>query len=196
ACAERYVREWLNSQAAGGYVVYDAARDTYELPPEQAMVLADEDSPVFIPPAWDVPASVWFDEDRMLHAFRTGDGVAWNDRHRSLSCGNAAFFRAPYRANLVSAWLPALDGVVEKLERGARVADVGCGHGHSTLLMAEAFPNSSFFGFDTHKGSIDAAQAHARDAGLADRATFTVADAKAPLPGPFDLIAFFDCLHD
>jgi len=196
ACAERYVREWLNSQAAGGYVVYDAARDTYELPPEQAMVLADEDSPVFIPPAWDVPASVWFDEDRMLHAFRTGDGVAWNDRHRSLSCGNAAFFRAPYRANLVSAWLPALDGVVEKLERGARVADVGCGHGHSTLLMAEAFPNSRFAGFDPHGDSIAVATESARKAGLADRVNFESSTARTYPGRDYDLVCFFDCLHD
>ncbi|MFA7506374.1 MAG: class I SAM-dependent methyltransferase [Burkholderiaceae bacterium] len=196
ACAERYVREWLNSQAAGGYVVYDAAHDTYELPPEQALVLADEDSPVFVPPAWEVPASVWFDEERLLHAFRTGEGLAWSDHHERLSCGSAAFFRAPYRANLVSAWLPALDGVVESLERGARVADVGCGHGHSTLLMAEAFPNSRFIGFDAHPDSIVAASDNARQAGVDDRVEFRVATAKG-FPGKdYDLVCFFDCLHD
>lgn len=195
-CAERYVREWLNSQAAGGYVVYHATDDTYELPPEQAMVLADEDSPVFIPPAWDVPASVWFDEDKMLRAFRTGEGVAWSDRHQRLSCGNAAFFKSPYQANLVSAWLPALDGVVEKLEQGADVADVGCGHGHSTIIMAAAFPNSRFVGFDVHEDSIIAARENARKAGIGDRVRFETAAAK-DYPGTnYDLVCFFDCLHD
>jgi len=195
-CAERYVREWLNSQAAGGYVVYDARCDAYELPPEQAMVLAGEDSPVFIPPAWDVPASVWFDEDKMLRAFRTGEGVAWGDHHERLSCGSAAFFRAPYRANLVSAWLPALDGVVERLERGGRVADVGCGHGHSTLIMAAAYPESRFIGFDAHGDSIAAASANAAQAGVADRVEFREATAKS-FPGKdYDLVCFFDCLHD
>jgi SAM-dependent methyltransferase len=195
-CAERYVREWLNGQAAGGYVVYHRESGTYELTPEQAFVLADEKSPVFMPPIWEVIAAGWADEAKTIEVFRTGKGVNWGEHDGRLHCGVAAFYRNGYRASLVAKWLPALDGVVDKLHAGARVADVGCGHGHSTLLMAEAFPNSSFLGFDTHKGSIDAAQAHARDAGLADRATFTVADAKAPLPGPFDLIAFFDCLHD
>ncbi len=195
-CAERYVREWLNSQAAGGYVTYDAQRDAYELPPEQAMVLADEESPVFIPPAWDVPASIWFDEDKMLHAFRTGEGVAWGDHHERLSCGSAAFFRAPYRANLVASWLPALDGVVDRLERGATVADVGCGHGHSTLIMAEAYPQSRFVGFDAHGDSIAAANANADKAGVADRVEFREATAKT-FPGrDYDLVCFFDCLHD
>ena len=139
-CAERYVREWLNAQAAGGYVGYHAVSDTYELSPEQAMVLADEDSPVFIPHAWNVPASMWFDEEKALEAFRTGRGVAWGEHDGRLSCGVAAFYRNGYRASLVPQWLPALDGVVEQLEAGIDVADVGCGHGHSTLLMAEAFP--------------------------------------------------------
>lgn len=195
-CAERYVREWLNSQAAGGYVVYHARDDTYELTPEQAMVLADEHSPVFIPPAWDVPASVWFDEERLLRAFRTGEGVSWSERNERLSCGSAAFFRAPYRANLVSTWLPALDGVVERLERGAVVADVGCGHGHSTMAMAAAFPRSRFVGFDSHGESIAAAGAHASQAGVSGRVEFRQARAK-DFPGKdYDLVCFFDCLHD
>ena len=132
--------------------------DTYELLPEQAMVLADEDSPVYIPPAWNVPASMWFDEDKALDAFRTGRGVAWGEHDGRLACGVAAFYRNGYRASLVSEWLPALDGVVAQLEAGIDVADVGCGHGHSTLLMAEAFPNSRFHGFDTHAASIDEAR--------------------------------------
>jgi SAM-dependent methyltransferase len=195
-CAERYVREWLNGQAAGGYVLYHPASRTYELTPEQAFVLADETSPVFMPAVWEIVAAAWADEAQTAEAIRTGKGVRWGDHDGRLHCGVAAFFRNGYRASLVAEWLPALDGVVARLEAGARVADVGCGHGHSTLLMAEAFPRSRFWGFDTHAGSIEAAQAHAREAGLADRASFVQADAKAPLPGTFDLVCFFDCLHD
>lgn len=195
-CAERYVREWLNGQAAGGYVAYHATSQTYELTPEQAYLLADEKSPVFMPPIWEVVAAAWADEAKTVEAMRTGRGVSWGEHDGRLYCGVAAFYRNGYRASLVAEWLPALDGVVAKLEAGARVADIGCGHGHSTLLMAEAFPNSTFVGIDTHAKSIEAAQAHAREAGLADRVTFLQADAKAPLPGPFDLACFFDCLHD
>lgn len=195
-CAGRYVREWLNSQAAGGYIAYHPADDTYELMPEQAMVLADEDSPVFIPPAWEVPASVWYDEETMLRAFRTGEGVAWGEHHPRLFCGSAAFFRSPYRANIVPNWLPALEGVVEKLEAGAEVADVGCGHGYSTIIMAEAFPNSRFVGFDAHGDSIVAARDNAANAGVADRVRFETASAKSFGPGGYDLVCFFDCLHD
>jgi SAM-dependent methyltransferase len=195
-CAERYVREWLNSQAAGGYVAYHRESGTYELTAEQAFVFADETSPVFMPPIWEVVAAGWADEAKTIEAFRTGKGVSWGEHDGRLHCGVAAFYRNGYRASLVPEWLPALDGVVAKLEAGARVADVGCGHGHSTVLMAEAFPNARFFGFDTHKGSIDAAQTHAREAGLSDRAKFVQSDAKEPLPGPFDLVCFFDCLHD
>lgn len=195
-CAERYVREWLNSQAAGGYVAYHAADDCYELPDEHAMVLADENSPVFIPPAWEVPASVWFDEDKLVNAFRTGEGMAWGEHHHRLFCGSAAFFRAPYRANLLANWLPALDGVVEKLRAGAVVADVGCGHGHSTAIMAEAFPESRFVGFDPHTESVEAARDNARKAGVAERVRFETATA-GTFPGDnYDLICFFDCLHD
>lgn len=195
-CAERYVREWLNGQAAGGYVAYHPDSRTYELTPEQAVVLADDASPVYMPGIWEIVAAAWAESSDIQQAFRTGKGIAWGDHDGKLHCGVAAFFRNGYRASLLSEWLPALDGVVPKLEAGARVADVGCGHGHSTLLMAEAFPKARFVGFDTHAGSIAAAQAHARSAGLDDRATFAVADAKAPLPGTFDLICFFDCLHD
>ncbi len=195
-CAERYVAEWLNAQAAGGYVLYHAASETYELTPEQAMVLADEDSPVFIPHAWQVPASMWFDEHKAIDAFRTGRGVAWGDHDGRLYCGVAAFYRNAYRGSLLAEWLPALDGVVERLEAGIEVADVGCGHGHSTLLMAEAFPRSRFRGFDAHAASIDAARRNAEDAGLADRVTFEVNRA-TDYPGRgYGLICFFDCLHD
>jgi 2-polyprenyl-3-methyl-5-hydroxy-6-metoxy-1,4-benzoquinol methylase len=195
-CAERYVREWLNAQVAGGYVDYHPADGTYELTPEQAFVLADDTSPVYMPSAWQVPASMWFDEDKALSAFRTGKGVSWGDHDERLYCGVAAFYRNAYRGSLVSEWLPTLNGVVEKLEAGAKVADVGCGHGHSTVLMAEAFPNSSFHGFDKHKASIEQARGVAKSAGVEDRATFTSADAQGYSEQGFDLICFFDCLHD
>jgi SAM-dependent methyltransferase len=195
-CAERYVREWLNAQAAAGYVQYHAVSDTYELPPEQAMVLADEESPVYLPPAWQVPASLWFDEDKLLQAFRTGGGVAWGERDGRLHCGVAAFYRNGYRASLVPEWLPALDGVVDQLEAGIDVADVGCGHGHSTVLMAQAFPRSRFHGFDVHPGSVDAARRHAEAAGVADRVTFDVARAVDYPDRQYGLVCFFDCLHD
>jgi hypothetical protein len=139
-CAERYVREWLGSNVAGGYISFHSLSDTYELPPEHAFVLANEDSPAFLPSAWSVPASMWFDEDKAVEAFRTGKGVPWGDHHARLHCGVAAFYRNAYRASLVQEWLPALDGVVEKLKLGGLVADVGCGHGHSTTLLARAFP--------------------------------------------------------
>jgi 2-polyprenyl-3-methyl-5-hydroxy-6-metoxy-1,4-benzoquinol methylase len=195
-CAERYVHEWLNAQAAGGYVDYHAVSDTYELSPEQALVLADEDSPVYIPNAWQVPASMWFDEHKAIDAFRTGKGVAWGDHDGRLYCGVAAFYRNAYRGSLVPEWLPALDGVVDKLETGITVADVGCGHGHSSILMAQAFPQSRFTGFDVHEESIDEAKRNAREAGVATRATFDVARAE-DYPGKgYGLICFFDCLHD
>jgi len=195
-CTERYVREWLNAQAAAGYVGYHAVSDTYELSPEQAAVLADEDSPVFIPHAWNVPAAMWFDEPKALEAFRTGRGVAWGEHEPRMACGVAAFFRNGYRANLVSQWLPALDGVVAQLEAGIAVADVGCGHGHSTLLMAQAYPNSRFHGFDTHAESIEAARKHALDAGVGERAQFAVARAMDYPNRQYGLICFFDTLHD
>jgi SAM-dependent methyltransferase len=195
-CAERYVREWLNAQAAGGYLEYHATSDTYELCPEHAMILADEDSPMYLPPAFNVPAAMWFDEDKLLAAFRTGRGVAWSERDGRLACGVAAFYRNGYRASLVQQWLPALDGVVEQLEAGIVVADIGCGHGHSTLLMAEAFPRSHFFGFDTHAASIEAARRHAGEAGLQSRVGFEVARASEYPDRGYGLICFFDTLHD
>jgi hypothetical protein len=145
-CAERYVREWLNSQAAAGYVVYHPSSETYELTPEQAMVLADEDSPLFLPPAWEVPASMWFDEEKTIEAFRTGRGIGWDEHNPRLYRGVAAFYRNAYQGQLVSDWLPALENGTEKLNAGAKIADIGCGHGHSTIIMAEAFPRSRFWG--------------------------------------------------
>jgi SAM-dependent methyltransferase len=194
-CAERYVREWLNSQVAGGYLDYHAVSDTYELSPEQAMVLADEESPVFLPHAWQVPASMWFDEERAVEAFRTGSGVAWGDHDGRLACGVAAFYRNAYRSSLVPAWLPALDGVVDDLRAGITVADVGCGHGHSTILMAQAFPASRFVGFDGHAASIEAARRNALAAGVYDRVRFELATADS-YTGAYGLICFFDSLHD
>jgi SAM-dependent methyltransferase len=195
-CAERYVREWLNVQAAGGYVSYDVDGDTYELPAEQAMVLADEDSTVFMPDVWQIPAAMWFDEDKAVHAFRTGTGVAWSEHDSRVHRGVAAFYRNAYRASLISEWLPALDGVVQRLEEGITVADVGCGFGHSTVLMAETFPKSRFHGFDGHPGSVSAARDNARAAGVDDHVVFEI-DQAAGYPGnDYDLICFFDCLHD
>jgi len=195
-CAERYVREWLNSQAAAGYVLYHATSATYELTPEQALVLAEDDSPVFMPPAWEVPVSMFLDEEKTIDAFRTGKGVAWDEHHERLFCGVAAFYRNSYRNSLVHEWLPALRGVEEKLRDGAKVADVGCGHGHSTILMAEAFPQSRFWGFDYHQKSIDSARSHARNTAIENRVSFEVASATSYPAEGFDLICFFDCLHD
>lgn len=195
-CAERYVREWLNAQAAGRYLGYHPVSDTYELSPEHAMVLADEDSPVFIPPAWEVPAAMWFDEPKALEAFRTGRGVAWGEHDARMACGVAAFYRNGYRAALVPQWLPALDGVVAQLDAGIAVADIGCGHGHATLLMAEAFPRSRFHGFDTHAASVEAARGHAVQAGLGERARFATARADDYPDHRYGLICFFDTLHD
>ncbi|MEZ5787677.1 MAG: class I SAM-dependent methyltransferase [Xanthobacteraceae bacterium] len=195
-CAERYVREWLNAQAAGGYVVYHASSGTYELTPEQSAVLADDTSPVHFPPAWQVVASMWFDEEKALDSFRTGKGVGWGDHDHRLYCGVAAFYRNAYRGSLVSQWLPALDGLTQKLEKGIHVADVGCGYGHSTIVMAQAYPQSRFYGFDAHAGSIAEARRNADAAGVADRVTFEVARADDYPANGYGLICFFDCLHD
>lgn len=195
-CAERYVREWLNSQVAGGYISYHAISNTYEMTPEQAFVLADEDSPVFMPNAWSVPASMWADEHKAVEAFRSGKGIPWGDHDGRLFCGVAAFYRNAYRGSLVPEWLPALDGVVDKLKAGALVADIGCGHGHSTTLMAQAFPKSQFHGFDAHPGSVDEAQRIASEAGVGRRANFVTARADNYPGTGYDLICFFDCLHD
>ncbi len=193
---ERYVQEWLNNQAAGGYVNYDPARQTYILPDEHAMVLADPDSPAFIPPAFEVTASLWLDEEKVLNAFRTGNGVGWHEHHPRLFFGTEAFFRSGYKANLTTRWIPALNGVEEKLKAGGKVADVGCGHGASTIVMAQAYPSSSFVGFDYHPASIQTARQRADEAGVGERVTFQVATAKEYPGADYDLICFMDCLHD
>ena len=195
-CAERYVLEWLNSQVAAGYLEYDPEAATYELPIEHAAVLADPDSPTLLTPAFNVPASMWHGEERAIQAFRTGEGVPWGAHHERLFCGVGAFYRNAYAGTLVPQWLPALDGVVERLQAGAKVADVGCGHGHSTVLMAQAYPNSRFYGYDPHEESIAAARTNAVEAGVADRVTFATATATDYAEDDFDLICFFDCLHD
>jgi SAM-dependent methyltransferase len=195
-CEERYVREWLNSQVAAGYLAYYEESSTYELPPEHVPVLADEESPIFLPPAFEIPASMWFDQERTLEIFRTGEGIPWGDHDERLYCGVGAFYRNAYRASLIPEWLPSLDGVVETLELGARVADVGCGHGFSTVLMASRFAESQFVGFDTHAASLEAARANAVEAGVSDRIELQQDDAQSYAGGPYDLICFFDCLHD
>lgn len=195
-CAERYVREWLSSQVAGEYIAYHPAGALFELPAEHAVVLADSGSPYFIPGAWDVPISMFLDEEKSIHAFKTGRGVPWGDHDGRLFCGVAAFFRNAYVGSLLAEWLPALDGIVDRLEAGIRVADVGCGHGHSTILMAQAFPKSRFWGFDVHAESIDEARRLAREAGVTDRVTFDVAGATDYPVAGYDFVCFFDCLHD
>jgi SAM-dependent methyltransferase len=195
-CEERYVREWLNSQVAGGYLAYHDESETYELPAEHVPVLVDEESPLFMPPAFEIPASMWFDQEHTLDAFRTGAGIPWGEHDDRLYCGISAIYGNFYRASLLPEWLPALDGVVEKLERGAFVADIGCGYGHSTVLMASAFERSRFVGIDTHAASLEEARANADAAGVAERVDFQLADAKSYADAGYDLICFFDCLHD
>ncbi len=194
--AERYVREWLRNQAAGGYVTYDGESDRYTLPNEQALALADEDSPFYILGAYELIASLFADEERIAEAFRSGSGMGWHEHDHRLFRGTERFFRPGYRAHLVTEWIPALDGVKEKLQRGAKVADVGCGHGASTIIMAEAFPNSRFSGFDYHMPSIDRARQAASDAGVDDRVVFEAASAKEYPGSDYDLVCVFDCLHD
>ena len=193
---ERYVREWLCGQAAGGYINYDAPTGRYELSEEQAFALADDTSPVFLPGAFQAALAATKAADKLTDAFRSGNGVGWHEHDPELFLGTERFFRPGYAAHLVGAWIPALEGVKEKLERGARVADVGCGHGSSTILMAKAFPHSTFIGFDYHQPSIDIARRRAADAGMGERAQFEKASAKDYPGRDYDLVAFFDCLHD
>jgi 2-polyprenyl-3-methyl-5-hydroxy-6-metoxy-1,4-benzoquinol methylase len=193
---ERYVREWLRNQAAAGYVSYDAESDTYTLPDEHALALADEESPFYILGAFELIASLYADEEKILEAFRSGGGLGWHEHDHRLFRGTERFFRPGYRAHLVSEWIPALDGVKEKLELGAKVADIGCGHGASTIIMAQAYPSSEFHGFDYHDASIARAREAAEAAGVADRITFEVASAKEYPGSGYDLVCVFDCLHD
>jgi SAM-dependent methyltransferase len=194
--SERYVREWLNANAAGQLVEYDAKSGKFWMTPEQALVLALDDTPVHLPGFYYMIASLMKDEEKLTKIYKTGKGMGWHEHEKGLFEGVERFFRPTYLANLVSSWIPALEGVEEKLKAGARVADIGCGHGASTLLMAKSYPKSKFFGFDYHKPSVMKAREKAKAMGVADRVTFDVAPAK-DFPGKgYDLVTFFDCLHD
>jgi 2-polyprenyl-3-methyl-5-hydroxy-6-metoxy-1,4-benzoquinol methylase len=193
---ERYLREWLNAQAAGGYVSYDAANQTYFLSEEQAFALADETSPAYLPGAFLVAVSALQAVPKMTERFRTGEGLGWHEHDTGLFRGTELFFRPGYAANLVSSWIPALAGVEEKLKAGAKVADIGCGLGASTILMAQAYPNSTFFGFDYHDKSIETARMRAIEGGVDERISFAVAKAKDFPGNEYDFITYFDCLHD
>jgi len=193
--AERYVREWLAAQAAAGYVSYDAKAGRYFLTEEQAECLTNEESPACVLGGFQSMVSAVRTSPKVMEAFRSGKGVGWHEHEPDLFLGTERFFRPGYNVNLVGSWIPALEGVRERLETGATVADVGCGHGASTIILAKAFPKSKFHGFDYHRPSVDAATERARQAGVADRVRFEVASAK-DYPGKYDLVAFFDCLHD
>jgi len=193
---ERYVREWLSHQAASNYLAYDGKTQKFSLPPEQAMVFFNENSPVYMMGGFDLMTALLDNQPKVEKAFKSGEGVAWGEQAGCMFCAVARFFRPGYHNYLVQQWLPALDGVVEKLERGAKVADVGCGHGWSTVLMAKAFPKSTFIGYDFHPSSIDEARAHARSHGVSDNARFEVGLAKDFSGKDFDLVTCFDCLHD
>jgi ubiquinone/menaquinone biosynthesis C-methylase UbiE len=192
----RYIEEWLRGQAAGGYVTYDADAATYSLNEEQAFALTDPDGPLYLPGAFELALGSLAATSRVVDAFRTGKGIGWHEHDDMVFSGCERFFRPGYTAHLVAEWLPALDGIVARLESGARVADLGCGHGASTVLMAEAFPKSTFFGSDYHQGSIDEARKRAADAGVADRVRFEVATAQSATGHDLDLVTTFDCLHD
>jgi SAM-dependent methyltransferase len=194
--AERYVREWLNAQAAGGYVEYEADSGRYILPPEQAVAFTDEESPAYLPGFFQIALGSVIDSPRITEAAKSGGGIGWGDHVHDVHEGCERFFRPSYNAHLLTEWLPALDGVVEKLEAGAKVADVGCGHGASTILMAEAFPQSEFRGFDDHAGSIATAAERANVAGVIGQAVFSAEPASAYSGDGYDLVTMFDCLHD
>ena len=194
--AERYVREWLCNQAAGGYVTYDSLTGRFYLTEEQAFALADENSPAFLPGAFQVALAAAKAQEQITERFKTGKGMGWHEHDPDLFIGTERFFRPGYAANLISSWIPAMAGVAEKLTRGATVADVGCGLGASTILMAKSYPNSKFFGFDYHSVSIGTAKKRAQDAGVADRIQFKVAKAKSYPGENYDFVTFFDCLHD
>jgi SAM-dependent methyltransferase len=194
--AERYVREWLNNQAAGGYVAYDPASGRYSLPPEQTIALTDSDSPAYLPGFFQIALGSVIDSPRIVEAASRGNGVGWHEHTHDVHEGCERFFRPGYNAHLLTEWLPALDGVTAKLERGARVADIGCGHGASTVLMAKAYPNSRFVGSDYHEGSIETARTRAAEAGVSDRIDFRTESAQQYSGDGYDLVTMFDCLHD
>jgi 2-polyprenyl-3-methyl-5-hydroxy-6-metoxy-1,4-benzoquinol methylase len=193
---ERYVREWLVNQASGGYVEYDPQTARFSLSPEQAAALADEEGPAFVGGGFYLVKAMTNAVPRIEDAFRKGGGILWGDHDPDLFVGVERFFRPGYRAHLVNDWIPALTGIEEKLKAGGTVADVGCGHGASTIIMAQAYPSSRFTGFDNHAPSIEHARRAAEEAGVADRTTFEVSTADEIPEGPYDLVCFFDCLHD
>jgi 2-polyprenyl-3-methyl-5-hydroxy-6-metoxy-1,4-benzoquinol methylase len=194
--AERYVREWLSAQAAGGYVTYDPGAGKFHLSEEQAFAMADESSPVFLPGAFQVALAAVKAEELLTERFKTGKGLGWHEHHHELFEGTERFFRPGYAANLVVTWIPSLEGVDQKLKSGGRVADIGCGLGASTILMAKSYPKSEFVGFDYHDKSIESAKQRAKDAGVSDRIRFEVAKAKDYPGKDYDFVTFFDCLHD
>ncbi len=193
---EPYAREWLNAQAAGSYVTFDPATGRYTLPPEHAVALTVEDSPAFLPGMFQIALGTAHDAAHIIDAARSNSGYGWHEHSPDVHHGCERFFRPSYHAYLVPEWLPALDGVVDKLRAGARVADIGCGHGASTILMAQAFPASSFVGYDYHAASIETARQRAAESAVDDRVTFQTVPAQALPPGEFDLVTMFDCLHD
>ncbi len=194
--AERYVREWLNAQAAGGFIDYDPDSGRYALPPEQTVALTDESSPAYLPGFFQIALGSVIDSPRITEKARGGGGLGWHEHVDDVHEGCERFFRPGYNAHLVAEWLPALDGVIDKLEQGALVADVGCGHGASTILMARAFPSSTFVGSDYHDGSIETARRRAAEAGVVDRVSFQISPAAAYSGSGYDLVTMFDCLHD
>jgi SAM-dependent methyltransferase len=193
---ERYIREWLINQAAGGYAVYDPESGRYSLTPEQATALTEEQSPFYVGGGFFVVKAMTQAVERIEDHFKNGGGMLWGEHHPDLFIGTERFFRPGYATHLVLSWIPSLDGVAEKLKAGGKVADVGCGHGASTIIMAQAYPNSRFWGFDNHEASIKRATESAQKAGVSDRVTFQVSDASSIPDGPYDLVCFFDCLHD
>jgi 2-polyprenyl-3-methyl-5-hydroxy-6-metoxy-1,4-benzoquinol methylase len=193
---ERYIREWLNAQAAGGYVEYDAESDSYFLTDEQAFVLTNENSAAYLPGAFILATAALKATPKIAERFRSGEGLGWHEHDEGLFCGTELFFRPGYGVHLVNDWIPSLDGVKGKLNAGAKVADVGCGHGASTILMANAYPKSEFYGFDYHEKSIETARQKAEKSGVSDRVTFEVAKSKEYPGEDYDFVTFFDCLHD
>ena len=194
--SERYVREWLNSQAASGYVEYDAAGKSYFMTDEQTLIMTDGASPVYLPGAFVLATAALKATPKVTEKFKTGEGLGWHEHDHDLFCGTEMFFRSGYGVHLINEWIPALNGVKAKLQKGAKVADIGCGHGASTILMAQAFPNSEFYGFDYHDESIETARRKAVEAGVAERVFFEVAAAKNFPGNNYDLVAAFDSLHD
>ncbi|WP_458746532.1 class I SAM-dependent methyltransferase [Candidatus Nitrosocosmicus sp. T] len=194
--SERYIREWLASQAASGYITYDPLEKKFSITPENAMVLADENSPTYILGGYQVLRSIFKDEDKFVKIFKTGEGLRWGEHHHDLFEGTAKFFKPSYMSNLVQSWIPSLEGVEERLKKGAKVADIGCGYGISTSIMAKAYPNSQFYGFDNHAPSIEKAKEDASKDNIDNNINFSLVSANESIGNDYDLVAFFDCLHD